>query len=352
MKRFSCLILIFLVSLSVSAQKTMPKNIVFMIGDGMGPEQVKAAGMYLNGKEGTLFFETLPVKGDVTTRSADSEVTDSAAAATAMATGVKVNNKVVSVALPGDGKDLKNMIEVFKEKGKLSGLVTTSYMNDATPACFSTHGRKRDDYEALSSDMMKNARPNLMFGGGCKGMNPVLLKEAGYSVATDLESMEKLTSESKYWAALFGTSPLPLEKEGKFDKLPHLSQMVTKALSLLDNDKGFFIMIEGGRIDHTGHSNKIDANIAETIEFANAVKTVIDWAKNRKDTLVIVTADHETGGLTVKKNNGKGVYPEVEWKSKGHSGVNVPFYAWGMNSEEFGRTIDNTDFFRIITSWE
>jgi len=128
--------------------------------------------------------------------------------------------------------------------------------------------------------------------------------------------------------------------------------MVKKALALLENDKGFFIMIEGGLIDKAGHANKLEANIAETIEFSNAVKIVLDWAKDRKDTLVIVTADHETGGLAVKKNNGKGVYPEVEWKSKGHSGVNVPLYVWGMNSRAFGKTIDNTDFFKIITSWK
>ncbi|HBC88862.1 MAG TPA: hypothetical protein DCZ94_18115 [Lentisphaeria bacterium] len=352
MKRFCCLIVIFLISFSASAQKMMPKNIIFMVGDGMGPEQVKAAGMYLTGQEGTLSFELMPVKGEVTTKSADSSVTDSAAAATALATGVKVNNKVVSVALPGDGKDLKNMVEVFKEQGKLTGVLTTSYMNDATPSCFSTHGRKRDDYVELSNNMMKVSHPNLLFGGGCKGMSPDLLKEAGYSVSTDLESMEKLSVESKYWAGLFGASPMPFEKGGDFSRLPHLSQMVKKALALLENDKGFFIMIEGGRIDHAGHSNKIGENVAETIEFANAVKMVVDWAKDRKDTLIIVTADHETGGLSVVKNNGKGVYPEVTWKSKGHSGVNVPFYAWGMNSEAFGKTLDNTDFFKIITSWK
>ena len=352
MRRLFCILLFILVSFPAFSQGKMPKDIIFMIGDGMGPEQVKAAGMYLNGQEGTLSFEGMPVKSEVTTKSADNAVTDSAAAATAMATGVKVNNKVVSIALPGDGKNLKTMLELFKEEGKLTGVLTTSYLNDATPACFSAHGRKRDDYVELSSYMMKDGHPNLLFGGGCKGMTPALLKEAGYSVSTDLESMEKLSSEQKYWAGLFGTAPLPFEKDGDFSRLPHLSQMVKKALVLIDNDKGFFIMIEGGRIDHAGHANNLEANIGETIEFSNAVKVVLDWAKDRKDTLIIVTADHETGGLTVKKNNGKGAYPEVTWKSKGHSGVNVPLYVWGKNSEAFGKPIDNTDFFKIITSWK
>ncbi|MFA6568792.1 MAG: alkaline phosphatase [Victivallales bacterium] len=352
MKRLICLIVASLVSFSAFSQKMMPKNIVFMIGDGMGFEQVKAAGMYLNGQGGTLSFESLPVKGEVTTKSADSAVTDSAAAATAMATGSKVNNQVVSIALPGDGKDLKTFAEFFKEYGKRTGILTNSYLNDATPACFSGHARKRSDFDELSRIMMKNVHPDLLFGGGCKGMSADLLRDAGYAVATDLKTMEGLTPDSKYWAGLFGTTVLPFEKDGDYGRLPRLSQMVKKALLLLDNEKGFFIMIEGGLIDRAGHGNNLEKNIGETVEFGNAVKTVLDWAKDRSDTLIIVTADHETGGLTVVKNRGKGNYPEVTWRDKGHSGVNVPLYAWGENSDAFGKTMDNTDFFKTITSWK
>lgn len=352
MKKSFCIILVFIVSFSAFSQKMMPKNIVFMIGDGMGFEQVRAAGMYLNGQEGTLAFESFPAKGEVTTRSADGTVTDSAAAATAMATGIKVNNQVVSIALPGDGKDLKTLVEFFREYGKRTGIITNSYLNDATPACFSGHARKRGDFEELSRAMTKNVRPNLLFGGGCKSMSANILRDAGYSVATDCKSMGKLTADSKYWAGLFGSSALPFEKDGDYGKLPHLSEMVKKALLLLDNEKGFFIMIEGGLIDHSGHLNELEKNIGETVEFSNAVKAVLDWAKDCDDTLVIVTADHETGGLTVVKNNGMGAYPEVTWRNKGHSGINVPFYACGKNSDAFGKIMDNTDFFKIITSWK
>ena len=352
MKKVFCLIAVFMVSFSAFSQKMMPKNIIFMIGDGMGFEQVKAAGMYLNGQEGALPFESLPVRGEVMTKSADSAVTDSAAAATAMATGIKVNNQVVSIALPGDGKDLKTFTEFFKEYGKRTGILTNSYLNDATPACFSGHARKRDDFEELSRDMIKNVHPSLLFGGGCKGMSAGFLEDAGYAVATDLKSMEELTPESKSWAGLFGASMLPYEKGGDYSRLPRLSQMVKKALLLLDNEKGFFIMVEGGLIDKAGHGNDLEKSIGETVEFGNAVKTVLAWAKDRNDTLIIVTADHETGGLTVIENNGRGNYPEVTWKSKGHSGVNVPLYVWGENSEAFGKTIDNTDIFKTITSWK
>ena len=330
----------------------MPRNIIFMIGDGMGFEQVKAAGMYLNGQEGTLSFESFPVKGEVTTRSADSAITDSAAAATAMSTGVKVNNQVVSIALPGDGKDLKTFVEFFKEYGKITGIITNSYLNDATPAGFSGHARRRNDFEALGLDMVKNVHPNLLFGGGCKGISVDLLKASGYAVATDLKSMDELDAGSKYWAGLFGASMLPFENNGDYSKMPHLSQMVKKALMLLDNEKGFFIMIESGLIDKAGHGNDIEKNIGETVEFANTVKTVLEWVQDRNDTIVIVTADHETGGLTVIKNNGKGNYPEVTWKDKGHSGANVPLYVRGGNSDAFGGKMDNTDFFKTIESWK
>jgi alkaline phosphatase len=352
MRQILFVTLIFIVSFSAIAQKMMPKNIIFMIGDGMGFEQVKAAGMYLNGQAGTLPFEALAVKGEVTTKSADSAVPDSAAAGTAMATGIKVNNQVVSIALPGDGKDLKTFTEFFKEYGKRTGILTNSYLNDATPACFSAHARKRGDFDELSIDMRINTHPNLLFGGGCKGMSVTLLADAGYAVASDLKSMEALTSDSKYWAGLFGDSMLPFERDGDYSNLPHLSQMVKKALSLLDNEKGFFIMIEGGLIDKAGHGNDLGRNIGETVEFGNAVKTALDWAKERDDTLIIITADHETGGLTVVKNNGKGNYPEVTWKYKEHSGVNVPLYVWGKNADAFGNIIDNTDFFKVISSWK
>ena len=324
-----------------------------MIGDGMGFEQVKAASIYLGGSEGSLCFESFPAKGEVMTRSADSEITDSAAAATAMAAGVRVNNRVISIRLPGDGKALKTILELFKEKGKLTGLLTNSYLNDATPAAFAAHARKRDDFEEIDKDMLESVHPNLLFGGGCNGISVKILKDADYAVATDTKSMYELSKGSgKYWAGLFGSSVLPYEKDGDFSRLPHLSQMVGKALELLDNEKGFFIMIEGGLIDKVGHLNNTEANIAETVEFHNAVKVVVDWAGNRGDTLVIVTADHETGNLLVGKNNGKGNPPEVTWKSRGHTDKDIPFYAWGENSETFHGKIDNTDFFRIITSWD
>jgi alkaline phosphatase len=108
-------------------------------------------------------------------------------------------------------------------------------------------------------------------------------------------------------------------------------------------------MVEGGRIDHAGHSNNIRRNVFETLEFSNSVQEVLDWVAGHDDTLVLVTADHETGGLTVLQNNGQGVFPDVSWSTTGHTGVNVPIYAWGVNAELVYGVLDNTDLFHIAT---
>jgi len=131
--------------------------------------------------------------------------------------------------------------------------------------------------------------------------------------------------------------------------LPHLSQMAETALDILDSDPdGFFLMIEGGKIDWAGHDNNLADVIGETIEFAKSIREILNWAEQRNDTLLIVTADHETGGLKVLKNNGKGKLPEVSWSSKNHTAIKVPVYAWGKRAGLFTGPMDNTDIHRKI----
>lgn len=328
-----------------------PKNVIILIGDGMGFEQVKAAGMYLHGQPGTLVFEAFPHKGQVTTYSANAAVTDSAAAATAIATGFKVNNDVVSVALPGNGSELQTLLEYFKALGKSTGLVTTTYITHATPACFGAHEASRNSTSAIAGDYLNQSRPNVLFGGGENGMNPATAQAAGYTMVTNAAGMLALDTETATMVSgQFGSTELPYEL-GWNSTLPHLSQMAETALHILDNDTdGFFLMIEGGLIDWAGHANNIQNNVWETIEFGNAVQKVIDWAAGRTDTLIIVTADHETGGLTVSINHGAGVYPTVSWSTTGHTGVKVPVYAWGANADLISATMDNTGFFAIATA--
>lgn len=331
-----------------------PKHVIFMIGDGMGFEQVKAAALFLNGKEGTLSFESWPYKAEVSTFSASSEVTDSAASATAMATGHKVNNGVISRAIPGDDAPLETLLERFAAMGRSTGLVTNTEITHATPAAFGAHSVERSRNPNIAECYLNQTRPNVLFGGG-KTLKADAALAAGYTVVTDRQSLRKLDTESVTHAAgLFGEGHMPYEydyfvkKDLKYDSLPHLSEMAAVALSILDNNQqGFFLMIEGGKIDHAGHGNNLEQNIYETIEFSRTVGLVMEWARERQDTLLVVTADHETGGLRVVCGNGKGSLPTVTWSTKGHTPTNVPAYAWGVGAHRVVGVLDNTQWFRI-----
>ncbi len=348
---FSLVLVFSLASGLVSTAQAAPKYVIFLIGDGMGFEQVKAGGMYVNGQAGTLSFESFPYNGELTTHSADSAVTDSAAAGTALATGVKVNYFVVSMAYPGDGSELETLLEYYKARGKSTGLVTTTNMTHATPASFGAHELSRMSYEQIADDYRLQTQPNVLFGGGADGMTIEEFENAGYTVVTDYASMQALDTENiDMVSGQFGGGYMPYEYDG-LGSLPHLSEMTATALSILDNDPdGFFLMVEGGRIDHACHGNDIQRTVLETVEFDNTVQVAIDWAAGRSDTLILVTADHETGGLTVLANNGAGVLPTVAWSSGDHTGVNVPVYAWGVNAELISGVMDNTDMFAVVTT--
>ena len=330
-------------------EPNMLKNVIFCIGDGMGFEKVKAAGMYAHGEAGTLSFEAFPYQGEVTTHSADSSMTDSAAAATALATGFKVNNGVLSTALPGDGRELYTLLECFRDQGKRTGLVSTTFITHATPAAFGAHNPARSNLAEIAVDYLNYTQPNVLFGGGGNGISAAAAEAANYTVVTDRQGLLALDKENLSQASgQFGETNLPYEYDGLGD-LPHLSEMATTALDILDREPGgFFLMIEGGRIDHAGHSNDIERNVCETIEFSNTLRVVMDWCQGRDDTLIIVTADHETGGLRVLENNGVGNFPAVSWSTGGHTSTNVPVYSWGCNAQRVGGVMDNTDLFHVV----
>ncbi len=364
----SLVLALLLVAGSSFSLAAPPKNVILMIGDGMGPEQVKAAGMYLNGAAGTLNFELFPSQAVQTTFAANSSVTDSAAAGTAMAAGVKVNNGVISLAIPGDRSELPTMLEIFKAQGKSTGLVTTTYTTHATPASFGAHETSRHNNNQIGQDYLNQTRPNVLFGGSHGSLNATdINNDPGYTLVENRAELNALnTSAEPFVAGLFGAGHLPFEYDYDqgtntgYDTLPHLSEMTSTALDLLGNDPdGFFLMVEGGRIDHAGHSSNFDPllktgrNIFETIEFANAIQEVVDWANlndpGLANTLILVTADHETGDLTVTENNPTaGILPDVTWGSTSHTGVNVPLVALGVNSELVSGVHDNTDLLAIV----
>jgi alkaline phosphatase len=355
-KKILAILLVGLIGFAGIVQAT-PRNVIIFIGDGLGLEQVKAGGIYVYGAAGSLSFESFPYQGQLTTYQYGGGITDSAAAATAIATGYKVNGGVVSMAYPGyppdypQGSELLTLLEYFKAYGKSTGLVSTTYITDATPAGFGAHEPSRNNYSQIAGDYLNQTQPNVLFGGGANGMTTSEFAAAGYTVVENRAAMLALNTESvTKVSGQFGSTDLPYEYDG-LGNLPHLSEMTTTALNILDNDPdGFFLMVEGGRIDDACHSNDLVRTIPEVNELADSVQTAIDWAAGRSDTLIIVAADHETGGLTVLSNNGAGNYPDVSWGGTGHTAANIPVYAWGVNAGFVSGVLDNTDIFGIVTA--
>lgn len=354
MRHFIQLLQLLTITIAVmagsSVQAGVLKNVILLIGDGLGFEHVNAAAAYAGER---MFFESFPYQGEVTTHSADDAITDSAAGGTAIATGHKVNNGVVSMALPGDGSDLPTLLEVAKSEGKQVGMVTTSNLLDATPAAFAAHTSFRDNFAEILFDMFLESQPHVLMGGGSSIFgNPALaplLGVGGYTLVADRDEMYALDTDAETMVlGHFAPDHLPYEYDG-MGNAPHLSEMTEVALDLLDNNpNGFFVMIEGAKIDKASHDNDLERTIFEVLEFDNAVRKAFEWADGRDDTLIIVTADHETGGLLMLADNGPGNMPTVYWGTEDHSAANVPVYAWGVNAHLIPPVMDNTGFFNLI----
>jgi alkaline phosphatase len=296
---------------NASAQSA-PKNIIFMIGDGMGPAYTTAYRYYMDDKstpdvEQTV-FDSILVGMARTYPDDKTVVTDSAAAATALSTGQKTYNGAIAVST--DKKPIKTMLEVAKEKGMTTALVATSQVNHATPASFVAHNDYRRNYDDIANDFVDNRIKgklpvDLILGGGTEYFirddRDIVeeFKKAGYIYTDSLSSLHSLDKLPAI--GLFAPKGLP----HAIDQDPNrLEKMTSKALSLLDkqSDKGFFAMIEGSQIDWCAHSNDIACAMHEMHDFANAIKAVKHYIDSHPDTLLVVTADHSTGGVTLGAN--------------------------------------------------
>jgi len=355
--------------------KAPPKNIILLIGDGMGFEHLRAASFYAHGREEALFLQSLPGKAQaVTTPAIDPDddierlraankvpVVDSAAAGTAMATGRKVYNNVLSVAQPGDGSPIPTVLELQAAKGKRTGLVTTAYLTDATPAAFAAHTDSRNSHKEIAESYLTKVRPNIIFGGGSGDhFTTQTIEAANYTLVTDRKSMTALKPAKELRVfGLFAPSNLPYEHDRPVaatqpDKawaaeVPSLSEMTVTALKLCtDHEAGFFLMIESGLIDKAAHSHETQRVIVEALEFDKTVRLVMEWAAGRDDTIVIVVSDHETGGLKVTEGGPAGQWPTVAWTTGDHTGANVPLYVWGLGASAVTGTMDLTDVFGLM----
>jgi alkaline phosphatase len=315
------------------------KNVILFIGDGMGISQIAITRIKSHGAEGRLHMERMPVTGLLYTYST-SLVTDSAAAVTALATGYRTDNGMIS--LSPDGKKLPTIMEVCKSKGLATGLVATSTITHATPAGFASHVKLRNDEQAIAVQYLEN-RVNILLGGGKQYFlpqsNPISkrkdeqdlisrAKEIGYTFVETKKGM--LAAETDYLLGLFASGALSFNPE------PSLAEMTQKAISIVSKcEKGFFLMIEGSQIDWAGHANDMDNTVLQTILFDEAVKVGLDFALKNKQTLVVVTADHECGGLGINGGTLDGKDVTVGWTTRGHSAVPVPILAFGPGAETF-----------------
>ena len=358
MKRVFFALCLFAFVCNISAQKTVktsavkvsdsPKNVILLIGDGMAATQVFAM---MTVQENAAIEEFTHV-GFSKTSSADNFTTDSGAAATAMSTGKKTNNGYISVdaetKLP-----LTTLVELSNAKGLSTGVVVACDITHATPAAFLAHNMNRDGYEDIAADML-NTQPTLFIGGGRdrfekrkdnRNLSDSLRKQ-GFQVLYTLADVQK-TQNPKVAGLLYAQQPESMIN-GRGDFLKPASQ---KAVELLaQNSKGFFLMIESSQIDWECHSNRFDALIDELKDFDRTIRAVLDFAKKDGNTLVIVTGDHETGGLTLPKYDKKNKLLYSRFTTFDHTPVMIPVFTFGPGAEKFSGIYENTEIQKRICS--
>lgn len=290
------------------------KNVIVLIGDGMGNQQRRIAALVEGNGNGNnrLTMEKMTTSGVAFNHSLDEIVTDSAASGTALATGFKTKNGMIGMT--PDNKPKKSILEVCKDLGKSTGLVTTVTISHATPASFGAHVHHRGMYPEIAAQYLKGGIDVLMGGGQCdflpksmKGKrkdNRNLIEEfkkAGYFYVDNLQGLKTLNPEKNQKVlGLFDDGSLAYEADRDSSKEPSAAEMTEASIDILSrNPKGFFLMVEGGKIDWANHANDVSGSVYDTLAFDKAVKVAMDYANKSKDTLVIVVNDHETGGMTI-----------------------------------------------------
>lgn len=369
MKKLFLLLMLPLVAFGVSGcaeKEPEVKNIIFMIGDGMGLAQ--ASLTQIENKYAPTAFDRAQNVALQKTYSANNRVTDSAASGTALATGYKTNNSTLGQT--PDGTPVESIIAKAEKVGYASGVVVTCYVNHATPAAFYAHRESRNDNEGIITDFMASDL-DVVFGGGTRFFNEHFtkqnknyvdeLKAKGYNVLSEQSEMASVSEGNV--VGLFAETNIPLMRNGRGDYLP---KATAKALEILTNNvekqgkEGFVLMIEGSQIDGEGHGNNIEGVLAETRDFAAAVNVAMDYADAHPGTLVVVTGDHETGGLSIPSNKTDFTLPEsgisYGFSTTGHTGIMLPVYLYGTGADRINGIMENTELSqalqRMIGVWE
>ncbi len=391
-------VLMLFVAASCQTREKKAKYVFYFIGDGMGFSHIALTEGYLAAKEGKigsipLRFTQFPVMGMATSYSASNYITCSSAAGTALSTGTKTKNHMLGMT--PDSSDLKSISYKIHEAGIPVGIMTSVTIDHATPASFYGHSSSRNDYYGIAAELPVSGF-EFFGGGGFEGVKDErnnagslydLVAENGYTVAYGLEDYKsKKGSADK--VILFQekgkeNSILPYVME-RGEKDLTLPQVVEEAIEFLDKGKGFFIMAEGGKIDWAAHSNDVAGTIFETLDMDKAIEVAYGfYLKHPEETLIVVTADHETGGVSLGRTKGYNfdlsVIPEpaghkgdkettvdnymdgvsadslsvkamIGWTTSSHTGGAVPVFAIGAGSAKFAGRMDNTDIPKKICS--
>ncbi|MFC2105053.1 alkaline phosphatase [Candidatus Bipolaricaulota bacterium] len=364
-------------SLLVTAEQTssqLARSVILMIGDGMGAEHVKAARWSSVGPAGLLVMDQLEMQdGWIRTDNSSDVTTDSAAAATALASGVKTRKERLGV--DASGQPLATILELAKSAGKSVGLVTTVQLSHATPAAFAVHNEDRDERLEIALQLM-DAGVDVLLGGGGRDFLPYredggcgwfgqrldgrnLFEEAlieGYDFICEAEDLLAVElGEGDRILGIFGNSGMSPPYS------PSLSDMTTLAVELLSKaPDGFFLMVEAGQIDWAAHDNEAEEVIELTLGFDAAVAVALNYVQSAGDVLLIVTSDHETGGMTVVREPTGGLWEDgpldmpngetfyANWTGPFHTGVDVPVRAEGPYAYRLSGTTENTTIFEVM----
>lgn len=324
-----------------------PKNVIYIVGDGMGVSHVYSSIVVQKGKSQFLRF---PFTGFSRTYSANKYTTDSGAGGTALMTMHKVDNR--HIGMSSEGKSYCSMLERATKKDKKVGFVVTSSVLDATPASTYAHVHDRKSFDSISLQLAKSPF-SVMIGGDRNhflpdnredGLSPLdTLAERGYTLAFTLDAMDDVKNAPMCALVTDGD---PASADSRDDML---CRGVKKALSLLKKSKGgFMLMIEGSQIDWACHNNDFKHLRAEMEDFEAMLKIVLDWAERDGNTLVVVTADHETGGLSLPDGDLARGKNEYRFSTDGHTGVMVPVFAYGPGANNFTGIHHNIDIPELI----
>lgn len=325
-----------------------PKNIILLIGDGMGLAQVSSSFYFNDKKSNFLRFKEIGLHQNTPV---GAKITDSAAGATAFSAGVKTYNGAIGV--DKDTQSVETILEILSQKGLSTGVVSTSSITHATPASFYAHVRSRRMQEAIARELM-DSEVDFFAGGGTKffcerkdGENLIEgLKLKGFTVDTTKLPKRGMLQEKKY-AFLLARDYMPKMEQGRGDFLPKATNL---ALDYLSQDpKGFFLMVEGSQIDWGGHANDANYIIEEMKDFDKVIGEALDFAEKDGNTLVVVTADHETGGFALssakvrRQDDYRGLAPT--FSTGGHTAALIPVFAYGPGAERFKGIYQNQEIF-------